>query len=87
PPAPQILQSVAEEPPAPEIMQHVAEEPPAPEILQEKRLKLHGMVSRYKEMWDFSMEKRARIATELFIYGVALMVFLLILYGITRGGI
>ena len=63
------------------------EEPSAPEIKQRKHRKPKGMVERLKEMLDVRREKRIRIGTQLFIYGFALMLFLVILYGITMGGI
>ena len=45
------------------------------------------MIERFKEMLDVRREKRIRIGTQLLIYGFALMLFLVILYGITIGGI
>ncbi len=64
------------------------EEPPAPdEVKHKRRRKPKGMIERFKEMLDVRREKRIRIGTQLFIYGFALMLFLVILYGITIGGI
>jgi hypothetical protein len=38
-------------------------------------------------MLDVRKEKRVRIGTQLVIFGLALMVFLVIVYGLTQGGI
>ena len=65
----------------------VEPEAAAPEIKPGKRRRPKGLVARLKEMMDVRREKRQRIGTQLFIYGLALMVFLAILYGITQGGI
>lgn len=65
----------------------VEAEPPPPEFKERKRRKPKSMVERFKEMLDVRREKRIRIGTQLFIYGFALMLFLVILYGITMGGI
>lgn len=62
-------------------------EPAATEVKPGKRRKPKSFVARVKEMLDIRREKRQRIGTQLFIYGLALMVFLAILYGLTQGGI
>ena len=65
----------------------MVEEPAASEIKPKKRRKPKGMLARFKEMLDVRREKRVRIGTQLLIYGLALMMFLVVLYGITQGGI
>ncbi len=66
----------------------VADEPSSlPAASSKKRRKPKGLGARLKELLDIRREKRIRIGTQLFIYGLALIVFLTILYGITQGGI
>jgi hypothetical protein len=65
----------------------VREEPLHPESRSRRRKKRKGLLARLKEMLDVRKEKRVRIGTQLVIFGLALMVFLVIVYGLTQGGI
>ena len=65
----------------------VQPEAATPEVKPGKRRKPKGLVARINEMMDIRREKKERIGTQLFIYGLALLIFLGLLYGLTQGGI
>lgn len=62
-----------------------AEESPIPGPVPRQRRKRKGLAARLKAILDVRREKRIRIGTQLLIYGLALTIFLVILYGITQG--
>ncbi len=84
-----VLRSESSVPAAPVSEPLAVGEEPSPLLpaSSKKRRKPKGLGARLKELFDIRREKRIRMGTQLFIYGLALLVFLTLLYGITQGGI
>lgn len=79
--------------PAPDAIEHVEpviqadEQPEAHHAHRVRRRKRKSLLSKLKELREIRKEKKTRIATQIMVYGLALLAFMAIVYLLMQSGV